>query len=599
MVFPTPLPPEPETSVVLEHLREHKRLLITQDAETMFRMADRWIQLEGSLAAQISLLIQEISDLQAAGQVIHINRLLKLDRYQLLLTQLDDETAEYVEWAEGAIETYQRMFGQLGSDHATEAVQLSLKEAGFGSGEFFNRLPTDAIETMVGMTDGGPLGDLLEEAFPASADGMTQALIESVALGRPPGETARRMLDGAAEGLTRVTTIARTEQLRVYREASRQQYEESGAIQEYERLAAKQPNTCMICISLDGEIYPTSDLMNVHPNDRCTMIPIVAGVPRIEREKAGDWFAKQDPDLQKQMLGPGRFKLYEQGEINLDDLVIKMDHPIWGPSLGLTNLRDLPGGAPVVEVGPPGVPDEPAMKEGMLTGDFEYLDKDLGGVNESYKVGVGDEEAIIKPGNNHWEQEIDAEVFTNELSDELGFGIVPSTVERPAGSYLMPDGTTGDQDASVMAWIDNGVEGYDVTWEDLDERTYSQMVLMDSLTNNNDRHLGNWLTVDNKVVAIDNGIAFKATSENFFHHSTFDRGLTDWVENTTEDLLRFDASDIDAIAGLLDNEEFQDRFMEVFEPKKWTSFEYQAQVIIKNKDALVSGVDFDFMMEDL
>lgn len=336
-----PLPPEPETSVVLQRLLEHRQLILAQDARTMIHMAERWVQLETTLEAQISLLVREIIDMRAAGEVVGINRLLKIDRYQSLLDRLNVEMKTYNLWASGEIARQQRSLGRLGIDHAVETIRISLDEAGFGS-RFFNRLPVTAIENMVGIAGpGGPLGDLLKEAFPASAERMTQALIEGVALGLPPGETAKRMMNGMAEGLNRATTIARTEQLRVYREASRQQYEFSGAVQEYERVCAKQPNTCMACITLDGTVYPTSELMEVHPNDRCFMIPHVAGVPRIERELASDWFAKQDPSLQRQMMGPGKFDLYEQGLIGLPDLVQRTTHPVWGSSIGITNLADL------------------------------------------------------------------------------------------------------------------------------------------------------------------------------------------------------------------------------------------------------------------
>jgi len=337
-----PLPPAPDTSVVVRRLREHKQLLIAQDAETMIVMAEHWHQLENTLEAQISLLAREISEMRASGEVVGVNRLLKMDRYQKLLVQLNAEMGIYNEWAINEIAVRQELLGRLGVEHSVNAIQLSYFEAGMGIGIEFNRLPVLAVENMVRMAGpGGPLGDLLQEAYPASAERMTNALIEGVALGYPPGETARHMMDGMAEGLNRITTIARTEQLRVYREASRQQYEASGAVPEYERLAARLPNTCMACIALDGTIYHTSELMEVHPNDRCTMIPHVSGVAPPERELAGTWFARQDPSLQKQMMGPGKFALYEQGTIGLQDLVQRSVHPIWGPSIGITNLADL------------------------------------------------------------------------------------------------------------------------------------------------------------------------------------------------------------------------------------------------------------------
>ena len=226
-------------------------------------------------------------------------------------------------------------------------------------------------------------------------------------------------------------------------------------------------------------------------------------------------------------------------------------------------------------------------------------DRSLGGINESYRVNVGDEEFIIKPGANIWELEMESEEFANQLSDELGFNIVPSTSIREAGTYRLPDGSIADVNASLQQWVENGTLGADVDWDNLDERSYSQMVMMDSLTNNRDRHSGNWLIVDGKVVAIDNGLGLRRMTGNLFHHTAFIDGQEKWYEGTGKELLKFEADDIDAITELTANTEFRSSFIDTFGQDRWTSLEYQANVFGKNRSSLISGVDFDFMMEDL
>jgi hypothetical protein len=253
------------------------------------------------------------------------------------------------------------------------------------------------------------------------------------------------------------------------------------------------------------------------------------------------------------------------------------------------------------------VPEEPPVVEGeiedlMLSEDIVYgsgADRSLGGVNESYRVGIGDEEAIIKPGANIWEKEMESEVFASRISKELGYDIVPETVLRESGTYNLPDGSTAKVDASMQQWVKNGTLGTDVDWSKLDERSYSQMVMMDSLSNNRDRHLANWMTVDNKVIAIDNGLGFRNVTENLFHQSSFISGHEDWLDNTGKELLKFNASDIDAITDLVSDREFRSSFIDTFGTRNWNSFEYQAKVFAKNKTALVNGIDFDFFMEDL
>lgn len=134
--------------------------------------------------------------------------------------------------------------------------------------------------------------------------------------------------------------------LRVYREASRQQYDSTGAVTGYKRFAAKDPRTCPLCLALDGEVYPTDELMNVHPNDRCIMVPIVRGVPEITWETGEEWLRRQDPAIQQGVLGPTAFEAWDNGQIELRDLVNKTEHPIWGPSLErvpMSSLIETPG----------------------------------------------------------------------------------------------------------------------------------------------------------------------------------------------------------------------------------------------------------------
>ena len=232
--------------------------------------------------------------------------------------------------------------GVLGINNGTDLINLSLLEAGLGTGTFFDRLPISAIELISGTAGkGGPVYELPEAAYPTAVEQMTNVLIQNVALGIGPGETAKAMMNGVAGGLNHALTVARTEQLRVYREASRQQYEKSGAVQTYMRFASKSGNTCALCLALDGEIYLSKDLMYVHPNDRCGMIPVVNGVKPPQWESGEDWLRKQDPVLQQKILGKGAHEMWDKGEIKLTDLVNKTEHEIWGPSLKRVPLRDL------------------------------------------------------------------------------------------------------------------------------------------------------------------------------------------------------------------------------------------------------------------
>ena len=337
------IPAAPIESVVVRRMMEHKAELIARDADTLLTMGKRWLHVEHALDANVQLLATEMLEALEAGETVTRTALFRKRRYQSLLAQVRDEIGAYNDWADDLIEGNQLSLGKLGLSNAAEAVQLSLMEGGEGVGMFFDRLPVSAVETMVGVAgDGGPIHTLLAQAYPMAVESMTDTLIKNTLLGVNPRQTAREMMDSAAgSSLTHNLTVARTEQIRVYREAGRQQYATSGLVESYRRLCAKNANTCALCFALDGEVYPTSELMHVHPCDRCTMVPNVTGMPQVQWETGEDWLKKQPPEIREKVLGSGAFELMNAGKIDLGDLVTKTDHEIWGPSLQRTPLKDL------------------------------------------------------------------------------------------------------------------------------------------------------------------------------------------------------------------------------------------------------------------
>ncbi len=615
------LPAEDPISAVVRRMLEHKKDLIARDADTIMHLGNRWVRLESALEANMQLLAADMFEASRAGDVIARSRLFENRRYQKLVAQMADELRSYSGWVADLVAENQRNLAKLGIEHASEAVQLSLMESG-QVGIYFDQLPMSAVETMIGITgEGAPVQSLLSQAYPMAVDHMTDTLIQNTLLGINPRETAREMLDGvASESLNHTLTVARTEQLRVYREAGRQQYESSGLVDGYRRLCAKNTETCAICLGLDGETYPTNELMHVHPQDRCTMVPNVRGAPPVEWETGEEWLRKQDSEVREQILGKGASEAWDAGDIELQDLAQKVEHPTWGPSLQRTPLKDLD-----LDVLPPDIPDLPPTaavdvsgadkaQTSLLKSDLEYdprsaemmeMGATLGGENPSYKVTLDDgSEAILKPGigeSTGWAKEAQSERFMYEMSEELGFDIVPPTTVREAGTYRMPDGTLGIDDASIQKWVPNTKPAASLDWEggwvrSVDERTFSQMTLMDTLSTNYDRHANNWLVDKNGLIAaIDNGSTFQDTAR-FFPQDILDEILSDWSAGG-DDVLRFAAKDIDAVIGLATNDTFKRRFASEFGEDSLDSLLFNAKVIGENRASLEAGISVGFQLK--
>jgi SPP1 gp7 family putative phage head morphogenesis protein len=323
--------------LVVQAMRRFKAGLMAREAAQMQAMAARWMEVERALEEQIAALARTIADLQASGQVISRGRLLQMERYHDLLAQATSELGRYDEYAARIIERNQNLYIQLGLDQAAAALDAV--------GVAFNRLNPAAVEFMAGLTaQGAPLLDLLNKrALPGAAIGLTNELLKATALGWNPRKTARAMKDGLAQGLNKALQIARTEQLRVLREATRLGYQQSGVVEAYRRLASKSLRTCPACLMADGKRYELHEPLDEHVSGRCTIVPVIRGIPDDKWETGREWFEKQPESAQRSILGPGMYDAWRAGKFDLVDLVKAHHDDTWGDSLQTKSLKELLG----------------------------------------------------------------------------------------------------------------------------------------------------------------------------------------------------------------------------------------------------------------
>lgn len=278
--------------LVVDVMQGHKQALLQKEAAQMASMARKWGDVESAVQDKVEVFVNRVKqDGLTPGQLA--SRQFQLDRYASLLAQVQKEHAKYVDFADGSIQAGQKQFAAAGIKAAGDAIRAV--GADYGVKMAFDILPIDAVEFMVGLAgDGSPLRDLLTNAFASGAQGMLDQLIRATALGRNPQATARQMVrDGLSQSLSRMMNIARTEQLRVHRESSRQQYTNSGVVESYRRLATKDRRVCAACLMADGETYELTESLKEHASGRCvvkeTLVHTERGLMPIERVKVGDF----------------------------------------------------------------------------------------------------------------------------------------------------------------------------------------------------------------------------------------------------------------------------------------------------------------------
>lgn len=335
--------PDPNEPTVVRVMREFREQLLAHEDDQLQRMANRWIKLEMGLQDQMNLLARELEDAKLKGSAITEQLLWDNRRYKALNLQVQKEINRYIDgYATPDIEDTQRLFGQLGITGAGDAIKAAYEQYTGVIRPSFHLLPVDAIEAYVGLAgDGSPLRELLKNAYPDAFDGITDALIAGTARGINPVQVAKEMADGMGMGLDRITLIARTEQLRVWRTASVEQYRASGVVKSFKRLAAKQERTCAACLALDGQLIPVGQELTDHPRGRCTTVPVVVGAPDVTWKSGEEWFNEQPPDVQKGIIGDKGWALWHDGKVPFKGFASFEENEIWGASPRTTTLTQL------------------------------------------------------------------------------------------------------------------------------------------------------------------------------------------------------------------------------------------------------------------
>jgi hypothetical protein len=334
-MLPNVTPTEPEAVRLARIFRE----AINADLDAqVYQMAEKWVELENMLSGKISDLLLEIDTIQKSGGVVTDSKIRELSRYKTLRDQAYQEIKNYNGTAEKLIADKQLLYATRGVDNAASVITASYEGR---IGAFFNRLPVSAVETMVGyLGDGTPLSRLLDESFPLAWKQTTDALFEGISLGLNPNQVARNMVDGLGYGLEKATVIARTEQLRAYRQATVMEYRESGVVKGFRRLVAKV-GAWVACLLLDNEYYEVESEFDDHPNGRCTVIAVLKDMPERERETGTDWFKALDPEQQKSIMGGKYYEAWKDGQFKLGDMVHKTHSDTWGDAPAVVALKDL------------------------------------------------------------------------------------------------------------------------------------------------------------------------------------------------------------------------------------------------------------------
>lgn len=329
------MPPE-----ILTAALRYKADLARRETAMMRDLAGHYVRVIRGLEDEIAALARIMAARRARGLEVTAGYLYRTERYQQLLAQSYAQFVRFESAAADLITANQATFARLGREYGLGL--LDVLEPGLGGG--FNRLAVGAIENIAGfVADGSPLRALLADAWPGVIDQTTSALVKGVALGYNPRKIARMMSDAIGGGLNRSLVIARTETQRAHRQARMDTWRETGLVRGWQRVATHDRRTCSACLFDEGRFYPIDEDMPEHPQGRCVALPVLRNQELHKWEYGAEWFERQPPSTQIDILGPGRLAAWHAGQFDLRDVPSVEVNPIWGPSMRARGLAELVG----------------------------------------------------------------------------------------------------------------------------------------------------------------------------------------------------------------------------------------------------------------
>ena len=307
---------------------QYRAALLKRERAAAVRLIEAYGVIWNRIAKDLAKLNQQIAEARARGEAVNQFWLFRQQRYFELLRQVDAEFKRFAGLSEAVITKQQSAAAKAGLADSIALMEAATESAGVRTA--FNRLPTSAVENLVGtLGNGSPLGTLLDQLPVAGRQIVGQGLAEGVALGLGPAQIARQIRAGLGGNLVRALTISRTEVLRAYRTASHQTYQANAdVVRGWYWRSSRSSRCCAACIALDGKFFPLIEPPRMHVRCRCTMIPAVKGV---QVDRGADWFKRQDADTKREIIGTDvGYKALKHGDLKIEDFVGLSRNFQWG-----------------------------------------------------------------------------------------------------------------------------------------------------------------------------------------------------------------------------------------------------------------------------
>lgn len=319
-----------------------------RETAVMRQLAQAYADANREIRAEVRALVEAA---RAQGRNLTTDEVRRMASLDVLARRTLEVVGEYARYADSVM--VNAMLAEIAAAQTEQAALVATYFEHFPEVQRavmagWTRLPTETVETLIGMTNpASPLHSALTHRLGrAVADQMIERMVLGIAQGRNPRDIARQVM---GEGLTWTMTTVRTAQLNAYRYAARENYRANrDVVSGWRWMATLDNRTCISCLVMHGTIHGVDEVLNDHHNGRCAPIPIVPratdlGIPEVTLPSAEAWIQRKSEAVQQEIMGVGIWGEWNAGRVKWRDLTTTYLDPVYGTMRKAPTLRQVRG----------------------------------------------------------------------------------------------------------------------------------------------------------------------------------------------------------------------------------------------------------------
>lgn len=337
---------DPDMPPLWEEAQRIKAEQQRREAEFLAAVAAAWLALQDRLRVLMENLLSILRSLQSGSSPPTAAQMRDLEITQAAIAQTlliaDEAVAQWVPLIE---DRRQEVIGEAQEDGNVlleTAAGAALLAALLGASGI--TLPNSAIaDVLAGLMANPQIRETILSRVGEFINRGLDVIIDGAGTGAAGNAIVKAALEELSKLADTAAIVAGDQTARAYREALLAVYSEAAnkiPVIGYRRVSKRDRGVCPACIALDGKFYRLNEYFSEHVRGRCIAVPVLEGEDKAAWPTGVGWIAKQPPDVQKSILGQGRWEAWKRGDFDLDDLAKVVDGP-FGPSLQSTPLKDL------------------------------------------------------------------------------------------------------------------------------------------------------------------------------------------------------------------------------------------------------------------